>query len=245
MKEREVAFDSINIQKINLNSLIADKIQEIIASEKLAPGTQLPTERQLSEQLKVNRNTLREAFRILQHRGLINMQQGKGTYVISVSVDKITESIKMYATFGNISIHDLLELRNIIEPEIAALAAVRVTDTQVEELGKHVKNMERAVEKNDIATYIVEDELFHEILAEATDNELLNALVKGLHEDLLGLRAEIIRELLEVNKKVNTRVYEAIKKKDPEKARKAMLNHMKIAIKIYQAKLKEHEANKH
>lgn len=233
MEKSNEVFNNLNISRNNLNLIIADKIQNLIASEKLGRGTRIPPERDLASLLNVNRNTLREALRILQQRGLIEMKPGKGTYIIDVPVSTITDSIQRFSEFGNIALSDLMELREIIEPEIAALAAVKATPEQLMELENHVEKLKQCCTDSDIQQYVLEDEQFHENLAECTGNELLIALVKGLRKNMIGLREKIIEEISDLNNKANREVLEAIKRKNPTDARKAMIRHMQIAKKAF------------
>ena len=116
-----VKADQFQFKKIVRKPLyeqIADDIQDMIALHKLVPGTQLPTERELAQQMGVNRTTVHQAVGLLQQRGLVEMKVGSGTYVIDMPPSVVADSIQRYFTFGNCSFQDLVTLRCILEPEM-------------------------------------------------------------------------------------------------------------------------------
>jgi GntR family transcriptional repressor for pyruvate dehydrogenase complex len=210
-------------------------MQELIQGEGLAPGTRLPPERELAEQLGVNRATLREAIRILEHRGLVMMKPGMGTFVVDVPVSTVTESLIRYWNFGQGSQADLLVLREILEPEIAALAATHATDDEIEELRKQVERIEAAVKEQNVDAYIAADETFHEVLAESSHNQLIAGIMKGLRGYMIDLRTHIIVELKPADRKANRNVFEAISRRNADAARTAMRSHMKFARRVFEA----------
>jgi GntR family transcriptional repressor for pyruvate dehydrogenase complex len=226
-------FSELRVKKVNLHMQIADRIQELIQGENLEPGTRMPPERNLAEQLGVNRATLREAIRLLEQRGLVAMKPGMGTFVVDVPLHTVTESLIRYSTFGKGSQGDLLVLREILEPEIAAMAAVNATDREIKTLREQVEQIEAAFQIQDVDAYITADESFHETLAEASHNQLIAGIMKGLRGYMIDLRMHIIVELRPGDKKANRNVFEAIKIKNPDKARTAMQSHMKFARRVF------------
>ena len=107
-------FESIKINKSNLNIQIANQIQEMVETKQIKSGTKLPSERNLAIKLGVNRATLRESIRILEQRGLIKTDTGKGAYISFVSPTVVADSIKRYRIFGNCSPDDIMVLREIL-----------------------------------------------------------------------------------------------------------------------------------
>ena len=125
-----------------LREQIADRIQDMIATNQLKPGEQLPSEREMAKSVGVNRGTVREAIRLLEQRGLIETHTGSGAYVVNVSSSTVTESIERYFAFGSCSHEDLIQLREILDPEISALAAERATTAEIESLHQLVDRIE-------------------------------------------------------------------------------------------------------
>jgi GntR family transcriptional repressor for pyruvate dehydrogenase complex len=234
-KNTDDLFKKLGIKKVNLHKQIADRIQKLIEDEHLEPGTRLPPERTLAEQMVVNRATLREGIRLLEQRGLVKMKPGMGTFVVNVPIHTVSDSLQRYTTLGLGGTEDLLVLREILEPEIAALAAENATNEEVEELKAKIEIMDKAVNKNDVSLYVSSDEDFHELLAKASRNELIAGIMKGLRNNLIDHRRFIIKELHEENRRANLDVFEAVLKKKPEAARKAMKSHMSIARRAFEA----------
>ena len=176
--------DQLKFKKIIRQSLyeqVADTIQEMIATHELGPGTRLPTERELAQQMDVNRTTVHQAVGLLQQRGLVEMKVGSGIYVIDMPPSVVADSIQRYFTFGNCSFQDLVTLRCILEPEMAALAAKSATAEDLVLLNQTIEKLEEAFERDDETAFGLFEMDFHEGIASATHNELIIAISKGMH----------------------------------------------------------------
>ena len=227
-----VKADQFQFKKIVRKPLyeqIADDIQDMIALHKLVPGTQLPTERELAQQMGVNRTTVHQAVGLLQQRGLVEMKVGSGTYVIDMPPSVVADSIQRYFTFGNCSFQDLVTLRCILEPEMAALAARNTTDDDLALLNQTVQNLEEAFDRGDETAFALFEMDFHEGIAAATHNELIIAISKGLHSlvrDWLDTHGtgKRTRELVSVHRAI----CDAVTRGDPTDARQAMLAHRRL-----------------
>ena len=221
-------FENLELTRYNLSIQIADKIKELIESKQLKPGIKLPSERKLAEKFGVNRVTINKAIFLLEQKGLVKMKAGMGTYVTNVSSSVVTESIKSYYKFGKGSDKELMVLREILEPEIAALAAINAEISEIKKLKKQITIIKEALDKKDENNYILEDEIFHEILAEATHNELISAIVIGLRNVMLPLKKSIFaKTLFDYKYAIHTTVFEAIYTRDPLAAKKAMADDMR------------------
>lgn len=225
-------IDPIEFKKIDRKPLyerIADHIQDMIATHELAPGTRLPTERELAEQMGVNRTTVHQAVGLLQQRGLVEMKVGSGTYIIDMPPSVVADSIQRYFTFGNCSFQDLVTLRCILEPEMAALAAKSATAEDLALLNQTIQKLEGAFDRGDETAFALFEIDFHEGIAAATHNELIIAISKGLHN--------LVRDWLETHGTgkrtrelvlVHQAVCDAVTRGDPADAREAMLAHMRL-----------------
>jgi GntR family transcriptional repressor for pyruvate dehydrogenase complex len=217
------------ISRRPLYERVADYIQKTIAIHKLPPGTRLPTERELAEQMGVNRTTVHQAVGLLQQRGLVEMKVGNGTYVIDMPNSVVADSIERYFTFGNCSFQDLVTLRCILEPEIAALAARNATPDELAKLNQIILQLEKAFDRGDEAAFIRFEMDLHEGIAAATHNELIVAISKGLHN--------LVRDWLETQGTgkrtkelvlVHRAICDAVARRDPDGAREGMLAHMRL-----------------
>lgn len=226
MSDENKIFKSIKVIKNNINNQIADQIQELIEKKQLQAGSKLPSERSLASILGINRATLREAIRILEVRGLLTTDIGRGAYISYIKPSIVTESLKRYRIFGDCSLDDIMEIRERIEPEIAGLAAIKCTEDDLEKLKKQIEVINRYLKLKNREKYILADEIFHQLITEATYNQLFIAIMKGLRVILLPMKQEIISEFWIDNKEEHLKIYDAICSKDSSAAVEAMKEHM-------------------
>lgn len=155
--------------------LAAQKIIELIREKKLQPGDRLPNEQELAELLKVGRSTLREAIKRLAARNILTVRQGSGTYVsdhTGVPEDPLGLT---FIEKGPKLAKDLVELRLMIEPEMAATAAERITEDQKKELTLRYNTL--AQKLNSGENFVNADALFHCYIAECAGNSVLQNLM--------------------------------------------------------------------
>jgi GntR family transcriptional repressor for pyruvate dehydrogenase complex len=222
-------FQSIQVSRRPLHERIADEMEEMIAFHQLAPGTQLPTERELAQRLDVNRSTVHQAIGLLQQRGLVGMKVGSGTYVTSMPASVVADSIQRYFLFASCSIADLIKLRCILEPSTAALAAEHATDEDLARLEDCVRQVEQAYATRDRELYARADTGFHEALAAASHNALISAISKGLHALMCKwLLEHALRDWMEEGPKTHRAVYDAVGARDSNLARQTMESHMSL-----------------
>lgn len=230
MREEASAFASLKVNRLQLHEQIAESIQQIIAGSQLQPGTPLPSERELAATLGVNRATVREALRLLQQRGLVQVRVGSGTFVRGMPQSIVTECIERFLVFGSCSDQALIQLREILEPESAALAAEHASPEDLARLEARVSEIEAAVRSVDRESYAAADLGFHEALARASGNELISAILDGLAKVLHAwLRGTSGRFAVEQGALSHRPVYAAVAAHDADLARRAMREHMQLS----------------
>jgi GntR family transcriptional repressor for pyruvate dehydrogenase complex len=206
---------------------IVNQVEERIVSGELNPGDKLPPERELAKQFGVSRTAVREAIRALALKGLIAVYPGRGTFVIDSTSIAVRDSIDMLIKIGRMdSITALVEVREILEPGIAALAAKRATSEQISVMQQSVDVMEDSMNDPDI--FVEADLDFHLTLAQATNNALIPALLDSLI-DLLRehrMRAATVEGALERGQPYHKTIIDAIERNDEEDARQAMRAHL-------------------
>ena len=163
---------------------IVEQIQGRIVRGELRAGDRLPPERELALAFGASRTAVREALKTLAQMGLVDMRPGRGTIITDNTFDAMRSSLGLMLRVGQHSPDALVELRQIIEPEIAALAAERATETHIAALREAVEMMERSLRRAD--TYIEADNRFHRTLALASRNPLIVSLV----DSIVGLLSE-------------------------------------------------------
>jgi GntR family transcriptional repressor for pyruvate dehydrogenase complex len=236
-------FRSLQITRKPLHEQMADRMQEMIAANQLKPGAQLPAERELADQLGVNRTTVHQALGLLQQRGIVEMKVGSGTYIINMPHSVIADSIQRYLVFGDCSTEELIKFRELFEPGLAALAAECATDGDLAELSRLVARGEEVFAQGDLDAYAEVDAIFHEILAAATHNALVIAISAGIRNLMrTWLNAGGRSHLLLDSPRSHRVVYEAVAAREPKAAREAMEAHLQLAN---VALLRQHAALDH
>jgi GntR family transcriptional repressor for pyruvate dehydrogenase complex len=215
------------IQHGRLYEKIVDQIENRILKGDLEPGDKLPPEPELAKQFSVSRTAIREAMKALSQKGLIVVQPGRGTFVIDSTSSAMRNSIDLFVKIGSIDgIVDLVEVREILEPEIAAMAADRATPSQITDMVEAVEAMDRAL--NDPHAFIEADLDFHLALAKATHNTLIPILIDSL-VDLLRehrVRAASVVGGIERSQPFHKKILEAVRNQDANLARETMRNHL-------------------
>jgi GntR family transcriptional regulator, transcriptional repressor for pyruvate dehydrogenase complex len=180
----------VPVQTTKLFEQITEQIEQQILRGDLQSGDRLPTERELAEQFHASRTAVREAMKILAQKGLLEMRPGRGTIVINGTSQALRDSLGLMLRVGQVdSARELVEVREILEPEIAALAAVRATERDVVDLREAVETMDAHL--HDADAFISADNLFHQVLARATQNTLVLTLMDPIMELLSEQRKQI------------------------------------------------------
>lgn len=216
------------IQATKVFEQIAAQIERQILRGDLHAGDRLPTERELAEQFRASRTAVREAMKTLAQKGLVDMRPGRGTIVIdgtaSALRDSLSRSMLVNHPRSNI---ELVEVREILEPEIAAMAAIRASDEDIANLRAEVEAMDEHV--NEADAFIAADNRFHQILANATDNKLILALIHPIVELLSEQRKQIfnVHGGPQRGQEHHKTLLDAVSRHDPDAARDAMRAHLR------------------
>lgn len=153
---------------------VAEQLLRQIGSRHLRPGDPLPPERELTESFGVGRSSIREALRMLESQGVIKAANG-GAFVVASAANPLNSSLRLVFTLDDrAGIHDLFELRRIIDCEAAALAAERRTDAHLDEMDAAIAAMESSLGADGRSEQFIDADLrFHLAVAEATGNRML------------------------------------------------------------------------
>ncbi|MEC5147410.1 GntR family transcriptional regulator [Chitinophaga sp. 180180018-2] len=174
---------NINTSPLKRHSLaegVADRLQELIVSGKYAVGQQLPTEPELMQQFAVGRSSVREAVKILAHRGLVRVQQGLGTFVLSQSGTGEALSQRLQRA----EFKDLNEVRFLLESRIAEKAATQRNNKDIEKMKGFLKKRFEYAAANQLELCIQADINFHLAIAEAGRNEIMRDLYRIVADHL-------------------------------------------------------------
>lgn len=214
------------ISRKRLSESAITQIKDFIIQNSLEPGSKLPSERELSRRLEISRASIREALRILEIMGLVEVLPGKGIYVKDLTGDLFVPLPTWVSDYRDI-IHKHFEARLILEPEIAALAARRAIDTDIDRLRQNI-TLQSSLSESEMATIIQTDIDFHCLIADVAKNETLLMLINSIarmsfHGWKAALRTKR-RNKTAVEEHVE--LLERIVDHDEDGARKTMRNHM-------------------
>jgi GntR family transcriptional repressor for pyruvate dehydrogenase complex len=216
------------VQTSRLYEQIVRQIQDSITSGELKEGDQLPAERELALQFGVSRTAVREAVKTLREKGLVEAYPGRGTFITNDTARSIQQTLDRMIRGGPAegTVH-LAEVREILEPEIAALAAQRVDEEMLSAMREAISVMEAA--RQDAEAFIEGDLDFHLALAEAAANPLILALIDSIVGLLREQRTRIyfIEGGPERGQYHHKRILDAIEHRDSAGAREAMRAHLR------------------
>lgn len=227
MREREtVTTRFAPLPRMPLADGAIQAIKNMITSGQLRPGQKLPPEREMATQLGLSRNSLREAIRALVLMNILESRQGDGTYVTSLEPSLLMEPMSFVISLDSAIMRHLFEVRNIFEPEAAALAAERIHNDEVEALQECVAAMGRCVHKPDV--FLQGDVEFHGLIAKAARNPLLNSVMASLGSLSLSSRIQTARDVTirQTASADHDAILQAIRDRDPHASRTAMRVHL-------------------
>ncbi|MBV9172164.1 MAG: FadR family transcriptional regulator [Chloroflexi bacterium] len=194
------------VKRSRIYEHIVDQIHALIREGRWAPGDQIPPERELAERFKVSRTSVREALRALEMQGVIESRQGGGTFVRTADTEALVPPLAAAILRGQRELTEVLEVRELIEPGIARLAAARATGEHIAELSQLLERQRDCIAHG--RPFVDEDTAFHYTLARAADNHIL----LRLHNVILDLLRESRQSYLHVPDRPRTslRGHEAI-----------------------------------
>ena len=215
------------VRKTRVYEAIVDQFTSLILEGAIKPGEKLPSERELCERFGVGRNSVREAARALESARLVETRQGEGTFVTAnpaSMVHVISAKVSADAASG---IHHLFEARMVLEPQIAALAAERVTTAELEGLENTLRRQRDAVEDGGLG--LEEDTRFHLGLAGAAKNQFLHHLLSSLLNSLSEMRARALRRDQNVRLRsweAHRKILDAVSDRERNRSTAGMIGHL-------------------
>lgn len=217
------------LHQVRLYEQIARTVRERIVKGELVQGDKLPNERDLALAYGVSRNVVREAVRALAKDGLVEVRQGSGTYVSNGTSVALGDSLELALSLGGTgkSLSNLIEIRTIIEPTVAGLAAMRATPDDIQAMEAEVELMDGALDN--VKDFIAADHRFHVAVARATQNQLVPLILVPV-VDVLNDQRERLFFVVHSAKSAqdfHRRILAAIRKKDSVAAIEAMRGHLK------------------
>lgn len=214
------------IKRESTLEVIVQQIKDQIKKGILKPGEKLPSERKLADLLGVSRSSIREAIQALAFSGYLEVNQGKGTYILEMAT-KYDEVANFFSEFSNYSLDYLMEARIMLEGEFARLAALNASQEEIDVIEKIFNEIAKS---NDLNSFVVKDLEFHLTIAKATHNPFMYGLMKIIGEMLYKETNRIIgksRYTKENTIETTRDLVQAIKQRDAEKAKELMGEHIR------------------
>lgn len=215
-----------------------EQLEKLVLEGSFQTGDRLPSEYEMGQMLGVSRTVVREAVRLLVAKGLVEPRTGSGIYIKELGSSTIQGPMHLLMRANTISVKQILEVRVVVEIEIAGLAAERALPAHIRAMEETVRQMSqpRTAQKLTPAEYAKLDMQFHEHLAEASRNPLFVALAGAIREVMLEPLTQTFRRIGAAAIKYavidHTRVLERVKAHDPEGARAAMRQELSAAAEI-------------
>ena len=218
-------FTSLKTQRLSDGAV--EQIMKLVQSGRLAPGAKLPSERQIVGQLDVSRTSYREAVRILETMGVLKVIPGRGTWIMEKPTWAATNLGTGWLATNERDVFELLEVRDALDVKAVALAALRGTDAQFEQIQRQLDYIRTVVGTGGVAQILDADTDFHAAIAEASGNRVLKDALASVYESLMDTRRAMVcipgrLRRMETEHRV---IASAVLSRDPEAASRTMAQH--------------------
>lgn len=211
---------------------VADEIRALIARSDYETGDRLKTERQMAEELGVSRSLVREAVITLELEGLVDVRKGSGIYLAEPRHETLPDAGAADELTDDIGPFELLQARQLLESTIAAFAAEMVSMGDIRRMREALELERSAIRKGSEDGYDA-DELFHRLIAEATQNSVLVDLAEELWNRRKKSRmwAQLHTRVFDTDYRKrwlsdHSEILQALQMKDPARARHSMWQHL-------------------
>ncbi|MET0742540.1 MAG: FadR/GntR family transcriptional regulator [Microvirga sp.] len=216
------------VQEVDRRDHIVHDILDLIRVKTLLPGNKLPAENELCERFGVSRTVIREAMQSLQAMGAITVQQGRGTYV---SENPHAGAFSIWASMNAHRVGELFAVRSILEAEASSLAADNRSEDDLIAMERALLHAEESLRNTLWLEALDADIAFHRAVMRAASLPLLSEMLEVAIPVWMGMTSQVATERnrqyrLALAHKEHLRVYDAIKRNDPEQARFAMRTHL-------------------
>jgi GntR family transcriptional repressor for pyruvate dehydrogenase complex len=216
------------VQTVDKVELAVEALHKFIVEGNMEPGAELPPENEMAKQIGVSKFSMREALRVAQSQGLIEISQGRRTKVADVSIKPAAGIMNLIMRRSKHMLLELTEARQSLECEIVRFAAIRASDTQIRAMAQTIEDLKN--HRHDIVYCVNKDIEFHDILVQATNNRVFGVMLESLAELSRESRLKTMR-MSGIDKPIaeHRAILEAIKARDPENAIICMQKHLQTA----------------
>src|SRR3954471_22411972 len=215
------------VRKVRRYEQVAEQIRRLIGTGALKPGDLLPPERELAVKLGVGRSSIRDAVRTLEVMGILEPRQGHGTVVRDLSTDALVVPLASMLTRKREMVSELLDVRRMLEPALAARAARNATPEEIAEMGRILERHEAKLRRGEQA--VDEDDEFHYAIALAARNSVVLQVLDVLMDLLRESRSRSLQVKGRPQRSFDghRRILRAIRRHDTEAAEEAVRKHLR------------------
>ena len=218
----------MSVSTLDRVAAVVAELEAMILKDCLEPGDRLPTERDLSKNLRVSRSVVREAIKRLQSLGRVSSLQGSGTRVASPSGEQVAAGYRWLFKHTDLRLDQLAAVRIPLETTIAALAAEHRTEEHLERLREAQTRL--GAEHRSLKSFVEADVDFHAVLAEATGNPFFQIILGPIQELLVESRRRTISHYgSKLAHDHHARILTAVEARRPQAAHKAMADHLQAS----------------
>ena len=214
--------------KGDVTQVLISRFQEMVRDGVLKHGSRLPSERELASHFKVARSSLRQALKVLENMGVITQKVGDGSYINTDSSAVLAVPMDFLFLLDDISVQELTELRLLMEPGLARLAALRASDDDITLLQQSMRDLESST--GDPLKLVSSDLLFHRAIFQASGNRAASSLFQTIHRAMAKMIL-VTSQLVELEHTLafHKPILQAIEARDPELAFERMTAHLQDA----------------
>jgi len=215
-----------------LSESVAQYVVDYVHAHQLKSGEKVPSEVQVSSDLGISRGIVREAYQTLKTAGIIETANGRSPRVAKITDTGIVQLLEHAVRTEQAMVHHILDLRVVIEVNAAERAARNRKSEQAAALLEHVEGMKDSLDYP--SRFVTHDMAFHETIAQATGNPLLEIMVRAMRKSLAASMQTVFRNWKHTDHdqiiRTHRRIAEAISNRDPDQARRWMKRHFDEAF---------------
>ena len=210
---------------------VVDHVRSLIENGTLQPGDKIPPERELARSLKISRASLRTGIGYLAAMGVMKIRHGVGTFVADGPPDFGKASLSLMGALHGFQTWQMFEARIILESSLAALAAERGKEEHHAAMSEEVAEMFATL--GTPVDYLIHDVLFHRLIAQASGNPILAAVMETVTSTMYDKRRKTVERATDLREsaEMHREIYRAIRARKPEEARDLMEKHLRMAQK--------------
>ncbi len=208
---------------------VVNHVRALIEKGTLKPGDKIPPERDFARTLNISRASLRAGIGYMAALGVMRIKHGVGTFIADGPPEFGQASLSFIGALHGFQTWQMFETRILLESGLAALAAERGRDEHHAALAEEVAEMFAAVDKP--AEYLVHDVLFHRIIAQASGNPILAAIMETITSSMYDRRRKTVERATDLREsaEMHREIYRAIRARKPMDARRLMEQHLQMA----------------